>query len=80
VGMFEEGVGFDIVVLPGIRNVLFGGDGLFLAALTGPGRVWLHSLPLPNLADALSPYLHVQAEGAAAGGIGGALGAMMAGR
>ena len=57
VGMFEERVSFDIVTVHGIRNVLFGGDGLFLAALTGPGRVWLQSLPLPNLAHALSPYL-----------------------
>jgi uncharacterized protein (AIM24 family) len=36
---------------------LFGGDGLFLAALTGPGRVWLQSLTISNLAHALTPYL-----------------------
>ena len=57
VGMFEDTVSFDITMLRGIRNVLFGGDGLFLAALTGPGRVWLQSLPISNLAHALSPYL-----------------------
>jgi uncharacterized protein (AIM24 family) len=57
VGMFQEGVGFDITTVPGITNKLFGGDGLFLAALRGPGRVWLQSLPLPNLAHALVPYL-----------------------
>src|SRR5258708_35649943 len=43
--------------VPGIKNMLFGGDGIFLAALTGPGRVWLQSLPLSNLAHALQPYL-----------------------
>ena len=57
VGMFEAGVDFDITVLRGVRNILFGGDGLFLAALTGPGRVWLQSLTMSNLAHALTPYL-----------------------
>lgn len=58
VGMFEESVQFNITTMPGIRNVFFGGDGLFLAELTGPGRVWLQTLTLPNLAHALAPYLH----------------------
>jgi len=60
VGMFEDRVGFDVVMVPGIRNALFGGDGLFLAQLTGPGRVWLQTMTLPNLAHALSPYLGEQ--------------------
>ena len=55
--MFEQSVGFDVAMLRGIKNVLFGADGLFLAALTGPGKVWLQSLPLSNLAHALSPYM-----------------------
>ena len=57
VGMFEETVGFDIVLLRGIKNVIFGGDGLFIAKLTGPGRVWLQSLTVPGLAHAIAPYL-----------------------
>lgn len=57
VGMFQESVQFQITTVPGIANKLFGGDGLFLAELTGPGKVWLQSLPLPNLAHALIPYL-----------------------
>ncbi|WP_216902779.1 TIGR00266 family protein [Nocardia alni] len=57
VGMFDATVGFDITTVRGIRNVLFGGDGLFLAALTGPGRVWLQSLTISNLAHAITPYL-----------------------
>jgi uncharacterized protein (AIM24 family) len=47
-------------MMPGIRNALFGGDGLFLAQLTGPGRVWLQTMTLPNLAHALAPYLGQQ--------------------
>ena len=76
VGLFEEGVGFSITTVPGLKNKLFGGDGLFLAALSGPGKVWLQSLPLPNLAHAIEPYLpHEQNQGqpSTAGGIIGGL-------
>jgi uncharacterized protein (TIGR00266 family) len=57
VGMFDESVNFQITTISGLRNAIFGGDGLFLAQLTGPGKVWLQTLTLPNLAHALSPYL-----------------------
>ncbi len=57
VGMFESSVRFDITRIKGIRNMLFGGDGIFLAALTGPGRVWLQTLTVANFAHALAPYL-----------------------
>lgn len=57
VGLFEESVNFEITMMRGVRNVLFGGDGLFLAQLTGPGKVWLQSLTAPKLAHALRPYL-----------------------
>ena len=80
VGMFEDTVDFDITTIKGIRNILFG-DGLFLAALTGPGKVWLQSLPLSNLANALAPYLgRADAGSVAAGGAAGAaLGALFGG-
>jgi uncharacterized protein (TIGR00266 family) len=77
VGMFEATVGFNITRIPGIRNLLFGGDGIFLAALTGPGRVWLQSLPLANLAHALSPYLPKITERVEAAGAGGILGSLL---
>jgi uncharacterized protein (TIGR00266 family) len=57
VGMFEESVGFNITMMRGIRNIFFGGDGLFLAELTGPGKIWLQTMTLPNLAHALAPYM-----------------------
>jgi uncharacterized protein (TIGR00266 family) len=47
---FQHGVGFDIQQVGGIKSALFGGEGLFFAALTGPGRVWLQSLPFSRLA------------------------------
>jgi uncharacterized protein (TIGR00266 family) len=75
VGMFQESVQFDIATVPGIKNKLFGGDGLFLAKLSGPGRVWLQTLPLSNLAHALQPYL-VTGEAAAGGSAGAVTGAL----
>jgi len=55
--MFEPSVDFSITRVKGVKNVLLGGEGLFLAKLTGPGKVWLQSLPLPNLAAKLSRYV-----------------------
>jgi uncharacterized protein (TIGR00266 family) len=75
VGMFEDTVNFDITVVPGIANMLFGNQGLFLAKLSGPGRLWLQSLTLPNLAHALSPYItgETTTQATVSGGVGGAV-------
>lgn len=69
VGMFESTVNFDITRIKGIKNLIFGADGIFLAALTGPGKIWLQSLTLANLAHAIQPYLTVSST--EAGGAGG---------
>ncbi|MCB0033669.1 MAG: AIM24 family protein, partial [Anaerolineales bacterium] len=57
IAMYEPTVQYDITRIKGIRNMLFGGEGIFLATLTGPGRVWLQSLPLSNLANKIAQYL-----------------------
>lgn len=57
VGMHEPSVGFDIEMVKGFSNILFGGEGLFLAVLRGPGRVWLQTMPTQNLARAIMPYI-----------------------
>jgi uncharacterized protein (AIM24 family) len=44
-------VQYDIQFVGGVKSALFGGEGLFFAALAGPGKVWLQSLPLSRLAD-----------------------------
>lgn len=54
---FEPSVSYDIEMVRGVRNIFFGGEGLFLAAMKGPGRVWLQSLPLTNLAAKLARYI-----------------------
>jgi len=76
VGMFEDTVSFDVTLIKGFRNMLFGGDGLFLAQLTGPGKVWLQTLTVPNLAHALTPYI---ATGGASESVGTAAGAAITG-
>src|ERR1700753_2387946 len=57
VGAFQASVSFQITTVPGIKNMIFGGDGIFLAALTGPGRIWLQTLPIARLAHALYEYM-----------------------
>lgn len=79
VGMFESTVNFGITRIAGIKNMLFGGDGIFLAALTGPGRVWLQTMTLSNLAHALQPYLPTGTREAADVGAGAVIGSVLRG-
>jgi uncharacterized protein (AIM24 family) len=82
VGMFEGSVQFTVTRMPGIANMAFGQDGFHLVALTGPGQVWLQSMPLPILAHALDPYLSRQGDPQAAesGAVGGIIGSIMRGQ
>jgi uncharacterized protein (TIGR00266 family) len=57
VGVHQPTVGFDIQMMPGFANALFGGEGLFLATLTGPGEVHLQSMPVLLLAEEIAKYL-----------------------
>lgn len=79
VGMFQDGVSFTVQRVQGFANRYLGGDGAHLAVLTGPGRIWLQSMPLVVLAHALEPYIEKQAAGggAAAGGVAGTLGGIL---
>lgn len=54
---FDLGVSIDIQSVPGLKNKLLGGEGLFNTVLTGPGRIWLQTMPLPNVAAALIPFI-----------------------
>ncbi|TPG42565.1 TIGR00266 family protein [Sphingomonas koreensis] len=57
IGIQEPTVATDIQMVRGFRNVLFGGEGLFLATLTGPGKIWLQSMPIMNLAEEVARHL-----------------------
>ena len=73
---FAPSVDYDIQFVGGFKNALFGGEGLFLARLTGPGLVYLQTLPFSRLADrivAASRFGHQKDEQKGLGGIGGDL-------
>ncbi len=53
----DESVSVDIQTVKGVGNVLFGGEGLFNTVLTGPGRVWLQTMPRNVVAGAVAPYI-----------------------
>lgn len=54
---FEASVQMDIQTVPGAKNMLFGGEGIFNTVLTGPGRVWLQTMPIYGVANAIRPYI-----------------------
>jgi uncharacterized protein (TIGR00266 family) len=86
VGVHQPTVSFDIQMLPGFSNVIFGGEGLFMASLTGPGEVHLQSMPILNLAEEIARYLPLGQNrggnvgtGVAAAGALGVLGGLLGG-
>ncbi len=83
VGIFDPSVQFSIQRVGGVKNMLFGGEGLFLASLVGPGKVYLQSMPIMNLAEALTPYIprgEAAANTTAGGVVGGIVGSFLRGQ
>lgn len=72
---YTPNVDFDIEMVKGIKNFMFGGEGLFFAKLTGPGHVWLQSLPISRLAGRIMQYgsYNRKEEGGILGGLGNLL-------
>lgn len=54
---FERGVSYEIETVKGFKNIFFGGEGLFLTKLTGPGTVYLQTLTMQNVAGRLLPFI-----------------------
>lgn len=69
---FTSGVDYDIQFVKGIKNAIFGGEGLFFAQLRGPGKVWIQSLPVSRLAGRILQYGTTtrKGEGSILGGLG----------
>jgi len=59
VAAFEPSVTYDMERIKGIKNMLFGGEGIFIATVTGPGKVWLQTMPRPTVANSLMKYMPV---------------------
>ncbi len=53
---FESQIDFDVETVGGLKSMIFGGEGVFLATLRGTGKVWLQSMPIRKLIQALAPY------------------------
>lgn len=72
---FESGVEYDIQFVGGIKNTIFGGEGLFFATLRGPGKVWIQSLPVSRLAARILAYgtVNRKEEGSILGPLGNLL-------
>lgn len=72
---YTHEVDFDIEFVKGVKNMIFGGEGLFYARLTGPGKVWLQTLPVSRLASRILSYgsMHRKEEGSILGGLGNLL-------
>lgn len=60
VALFESCVKYDVEMVKGFKNVLFGGEGLFLTTLEGPGKVWLQTITCESTAMKLKPFLTVE--------------------
>lgn len=69
---YSPSVNFDIEFVKGIKNFMFGGEGLFFARLQGPGKVWIQSLPISRLAGRIVAYgtYKRKEEGSVLGGLG----------
>jgi len=72
---FTSTVNYDIQFVGGIKNTIFGGEGLFYATLSGPGKVWIQSLPISRLADRILQFSRGsrKEEGSLLGGLGNLL-------
>ncbi|WP_338814316.1 TIGR00266 family protein [Bernardetia sp. Wsw4-3y2] len=66
---FEEGITMDIKKAGDLKSMFFGGEGLFLATLSGTGKVWLQSMPLSKLVQALSPMSKAASKATSLGGM-----------
>ncbi|MBU5434061.1 TIGR00266 family protein [Pseudoflavonifractor sp. MSJ-37] len=54
---FEESVSIDIQQVKGLKNKLLGGEGFFNTVLTGPGKIWLQTMPISSVASSIQPFL-----------------------
>ena len=54
---FEPSVSIDIQQVKGIKNKLLGGEGFFNTVLTGPGKIWLQTMPISGVASAIQPFI-----------------------
>ena len=75
----ESGVDFDVTMVKGFRNILLGGEGLFLASVRGPGKVWLQTMPMTKLARKVAQFMPQVGGKGTSGGLNVNLGDLLRG-
>ena len=80
VAMFEPTVDFDVEVVRGFKNILLGGEGLFLATLRGPGKAYLQTMPMNKLAQKVAQYMPQVGGKGQSGGLNVNVGQLFGGR
>jgi uncharacterized protein (TIGR00266 family) len=75
----EATVDFDVTMVKGFRNILLGGEGLFLASVRGPGKVWLQTMPMSKLAQKIAQFMPQVGGKGSSGGVNVNLGSLLGG-
>jgi uncharacterized protein (TIGR00266 family) len=75
----EASVDFDVTMVKGFRNILLGGEGLFLASVRGPGKVWLQTMPMSKLAQKVAQFMPQVGGKGSSGGVNIDLGGLLGG-
>lgn len=60
IATISESVHMKMTFVKGVMNIFFSGEGLFLTELTGPGEIWLQTMPIRNVAQSIAPYLNIK--------------------
>jgi uncharacterized protein (TIGR00266 family) len=77
--IMEATVDFDVTMVKGFRNILLGGEGLFLASVRGPGKVWLQTMPMSKLAQKIAQFMPQVGGKGSSGGMNINLGNLLSG-
>jgi uncharacterized protein (AIM24 family) len=75
----EASVDFDVTMVKGFRNILLGGEGLFLASVRGPGKVWLQTMPMSKLAQKMAQFMPQVGGKGSSGGLNIDVGSLLGG-
>jgi uncharacterized protein (TIGR00266 family) len=75
----ESSVDFDVTMVKGFRNILLGGEGLFLASVRGPGKVWLQTMPMSKLAQKMAQFMPQVGGKGSSGGLNIDVGSLLGG-
>ncbi len=77
IAAYEPTVDFDVTMVKGFSNILLGGEGLFLASMRGPGKIWLQTMPMSKLARKIAQFMPQVGGRGSSGGLNVNLGSFL---